>query len=176
VAIIIDFSSGETSGELTLKKQIGAKPPESDAPLEKDAKPEWEQCKHGRALISTEKREVTCKDCGAQVDPIAYILLLYGHYQRRIDNRLAKIREFEKRQKDAEIRKKARKQQPRQHRIARRADTAERAAYNEYQAKVLAARAERQRAIVARLDEEIRADELPDAADAVARSVDDSTN
>lgn len=150
MALIIDF---------TGKQEPKSLRPTPAKPLTKDDKAPWEQCKHRRCLISEEKRTVECKDCGAAVDPIAYILLLYGQYETRIDRRLDDIREFEKKQRERDERISKRKQQPRRAKIERRRETAERAAYNEYQAKVLAARAERQRAIVAKLDNEIRSEE-----------------
>lgn len=152
MAIVIDFTAKDRT-EAPPKPATA----EDDAPMTLDEKPSWERCEHRRTLVSEEKRTVTCKDCDAAVDPIAYILLLYRQYERRIDSRLAEIREFEKREKDRAVKKALREKQPRRRRIERRAETAERAAYNEYQAKILQARAERQRQLVERLDSEIAA-------------------
>ena len=150
MAIVIDFTGKEPA-----KKTPVAKPHERNAPMTLENKPSWETCEHKRTEVSKEQRTVKCKDCGAAVDPIAYILTLYHQYETRIDHRLSEIREFEKRQKEQRERKAKREQRPRQRRIERRAETAERAAYNEYQAKILAVRAERQRQLVERLDREI---------------------
>lgn len=155
MALIIDFTGKQPTKDVR---------PTPDQPLAKDGKAPYEQCTHRRCVISEEQRTVMCKDCGAAVDPLAYILLLYHQYETRIDRRLDDIRAYEKRKREREARATTRKQQPRRARIARRGETAERAAFNEYQSKVLAARAERQRALVARLDEEISNEEAKAAA------------
>jgi len=146
VAIVIDFSGKEPPKKTPV--------PPTDQPLTTEAP---SACKHTRALVSESERTVTCKDCGAAVDPIAYIMLLYHQYETRVDRRLAEIREYEQREQQRRERTVARERQPRRRRIERRAETAERAAYNEYQAQVLAARATRQRQLVERLDAEIAA-------------------
>lgn len=157
MAIVIDFEGKE----LRKKTPISAvTKPEKPADLQRA---DYDACKHGRTLISEEKRTVTCKDCGAAVDPFAYILFLYRHYETRVDQRLAAIKEAEKREADKQKRRDERERQPRRRRIERRAETAERAAYNEYQAKVLSARALRQRQLVEKLDQEIAAMPSDDA-------------
>jgi len=159
MAIIIDFAGKEPPKETPVSAVTD---PAKPATLNRA---DWDSCKHVRTEISEEKRTVTCRDCGAVVDPFAYILLLYGYYETRVDRRLEAIKEFERREQERRERESKRKRQPRRALIERRVQTAERAAYNEYQAKVLAARAERQRALIAKLDDQIGAAPV-DAAEA----------
>jgi Skp family chaperone for outer membrane proteins len=155
-AFVIDIST-----RLKKPAPTAAADPEKPATLKRT---ELDACQHGRAIVDAEKRIVTCEDCGAILDPFAYILELYGYYETRVDRRLQAIQAAEKRQKERDERRQARESAPRRRRIERRAETAERAAYNEYQAKLLAARAERQRQIVERLDREIAALPADEAA------------
>lgn len=153
MAIIIDF----TGKEPPKKTPVSAvTEPEKPAQLEKA---DYRSCKHGRTVIDEEHRTVTCSACGTVVDPFFYILLLYGYYETRIDHRLSAIKMAEKDEAERAKRRAERERHPRKRRIERRHETAERAAFNEYQSKVLAARAARQQQLVDRLDKEIA--ELP---------------
>ncbi|MFH1183714.1 MAG: hypothetical protein V1755_01575 [Chloroflexota bacterium] len=149
MAIVIDFT-----GEKPRKKTPVSVVSDPVKPAElKQA--DYKSCTHGRAVIDEEKRTVTCSDCSTILDPFAYILLLYGYYETRVDRRLQAIKEYERRETERRARQAVRRREPRARKIERRAETAECAAYNEYQAKLLAARAERQRQLVERLDREI---------------------
>lgn len=151
MAIIIDFGGKEPRTETPIS---AVATPEKPADLKRAG---LDACQHGRATVDEERRTVTCRDCNTVLDPFAYILQLYRYYEARVDQRLAAIKEAERRAADAEARRHKRERQPRRSRIERRAETAERAAYNEYQAKLLTARAERQRQLVQKLDAEIEA-------------------
>lgn len=146
MALVIDFTGKTPTKNLR---------PSPTKPLETDGKQTWELCKHRQCVIDKEQRTVTCKTCKALVEPVSYILLLYHEYETRIDRRLDEIREYDRRAKELSDRAAKRDKAPKRAKIARRLETAERAAYNEYQAKVLAARAERQRQLVTRLDKDI---------------------
>ena len=151
MAIVIDF--GEPSHR-TKTPVSAVETPAKPADLKRAT---FESCRHHAAVIDEEKRTVTCKACGTLLDPFAYILLLYGYYETRVDHRIAAIKEAERIDAERAKRHSERKEKPLRRKIERRAETAERAARNEYQAKVLAARAERQRQLVATLDSDILA-------------------
>lgn len=158
--MIIDISTGRPKvfGEPTDTKDAEAKnvTPEQRVTQYRD---HWQACRHFRMEFDDKQRTIQCRDCRMWLDPFWAFKELWRYYDQRIDQRLEAIKEYEQREKERRERADKRKREPRQTRIARRAETAERAAYNEYQAKVLTARAERQRALVARLDEEIRSEE-----------------
>lgn len=154
MAIVIDFTGKAPPTETPCAQVAEQLKPADLKPVD------YRSCKHGRTIINEERRTVTCSDCETVVDPFAYILLLYGYYETRIDNRLAAIRQFERRAAEREDQQRQRKQQPRRQLIERRHEAASRAAYNEYQAKLLNARAERQRQLVDKLDHQITGREV----------------
>lgn len=112
----------------------------------------FEACLHRSMAIDDKQRTVKCGTCGIWLDPVWCLRELFHYYQTRIDHRLEHIKEWDAKQKAADERKAKRVKQPRRSLIERRAETMQRAAYNEYQAKVLALRAERQRALAVTLD------------------------
>lgn len=158
MAIVIDFA-GKEPKKKTPVSGVAA----TDKPADLKAA-DYRSCEHGHTIIDEEKRTVTCKACGTNVDPFAYILLLYRDYQTRIDHRLGAIKEYERLEAEKVKKRAERERNPKRRRIERRRETAERAAYNEYQAKVLSARAVRQQQLIERLDAEI-AVLPPDPAD-----------
>lgn len=167
--MIIDISTGRPKvfGEPVNTADAEAKNVTPEQRV-KQYREHWQACRHHRMEFDDKQRTISCRDCKMWLDPFWCFLELWRFYDQRIDQRLEAIRFFEEREKEKRGRLEKRRRQPRQAMIARRAETAERAAYNEYQSKVLAARAERQRATIAKLDDEIRRDELPPAADKIA--------
>jgi hypothetical protein len=159
--VIIDISTGQP--------KVFAQRPDPSQAEAKNVTPEqrvtqyksnWQACRHFKMVFDDKQRTIQCGDCDMWLDPFWAFKEIWDYYDRRVDHRLEQIREHEKRQQEASERRAKRRTQPRKAMIDRRAETAERAAYNEYQAKLLTARAERQRARVARLDDEIRREEV----------------
>lgn len=119
----------------------------------------FEKCQHKSMVIDDKQRTVKCGQCGIWLEPVWCLRELFRYYEERIDRRVEAIKSFEKRQKADEERKaKRKKPKPRSERVATAQELIHRAAYNEYQAKILAARAigQQQKAdkIVAELDAE----------------------
>ncbi len=153
--MIIDLS------EYKLAKQppeVAAKPAPADVPATEatvTVSPEpFDSCKHQSMIVDEKHRTVKCKSCDQTLDPV-WCLVQFFHWNRRIDNRVADIREFDKRQARIEELRQQKKRLPRQHLRRRRDDQLARAIQNEYDAKMLALRAARQRERAAKLDEQL---------------------
>ena len=139
--MIIDFKSGEEiEVEITGDKAVIVDKP-ADA-----------YCRHTSVVVSEDKREVRCRKCDAIVDPIDYIFTLYHHYDTRIDQRLEMIRQFDERERTRSEKRIKNRENRRPALMKRRQESLERAAYNEYQAKLLTIRSERQKAAAAKID------------------------
>ncbi len=139
------------------------KPPEAKASIEKEA---WDSCQHAHMRIDSKQRTVKCADCGMWLDPVWCLQELIYYYETRIDHRLEQIKDFEKRAQEQHERKESRKRNPRKSFVERRTEALERAAYNEYQAKVLQARADRQKMLAHKIDAQLND---PACVDMVAR-------
>jgi hypothetical protein len=138
--MIIDFKSGEEI-ELVID-------PNKAAILEKPG-----ECLHYHPLrIDEVARTCTCTHCGKPVDIFTAILRLVRHYETRIDSRVKAIAEFDERERLNRAKRLAKRNESRESRMKRRDETLEHAAYNEYQAKLLTIRAQRQRILAAKID------------------------
>lgn len=146
--MIIDFKSGEEI-ELIID-------PNRLLEMEKRG-----ECGHYHPLIIDEAARIcTCQHCGKPIDIFTAIIRLYHHYESRIDSRLVAIKEFDERERVKRERRALKRRQPREVIMERRALSLERAAYNEYQAKVLTIRAVRQRALAEKCDEQLCGNEI----------------
>ena len=82
--------------------------------------------------------------------------MLYRHFETRIDHRLEQIKAFDERERIKRERRKQRGPEAVERLRKRRAESLERAAYNEYQAKLLTIRASKQRTTAQRIEETLK--------------------
>lgn len=127
------------------------------------------KCQHAKMQINESQRTVKCGDCGIWLDPVWCLRYVFWFYDQRVDNRLAALKEHETREKERRAKEDERRKQPRARRRRQRDEALDRAAYNEYQARVLALRAERQRATAAKIDDELGETLTADVEAAAAR-------
>lgn len=115
-------------------------------------------CQHKSMRIDDKQRTVKCGECGIWLDPVWCLRELFRYYEQRVDQRLAAIKAFEDKHAEADKRAQERQRKPRKAKAASMQQHLERAAYNEYQAKVLTARASTQRALAGKIEAELLAD------------------
>ena len=89
------------------------------------------------------------------LDPVWCLRELFRYYEQRVDIRLRQIKAFEERQQEKAERREKRKTQPRAAKAATMRENLERAAFNEYQAKLLDARAQAQRLAAEKIQAEL---------------------
>lgn len=163
--MIIDFTTRQPMVE---GEQATWSTPPPPPPVDKRVEVEqekWDACQHRMMRIDDKQRTVKCGECGMWLDPVWCLHELFWYYERRVDSRLKAIEDFERREREAQERREKRKQQPRATRIRNRNNELERAAYNEYQAKLLMLKAGRQRERAAAIDEQLpEVDRLPVSA------------
>jgi hypothetical protein len=116
-------------------------------------------CQHKRISIDDKQRTVKCGDCKMWLDPVWCLRELFRYYEQRVDWRLARIEEYEKREKEHRERREARAAAPRRAKAETMQHHLERAARNEYQSKVLAARALAQRFAAEKIERELTAED-----------------
>jgi PP-loop superfamily ATP-utilizing enzyme len=132
-----------------------AQPQRPDPKVTMETVERWKACPHKTMSIDDKQRTVKCGDCKMWLEPVWCLRELFRYYEERVDRRVKEIEEFERRQKEIEDRKRKRKEKPRAARAETMRENLERAAYNEYQAKVLAARAAHQRLTAEKIEREL---------------------
>lgn len=161
--MIIDMSEW-LSAERKAPKEEGAQATEATPPpLQGPTEPGrvemqtegYRACPHRRMQINDTQRTVKCGDCGIWLDPVWCLRELFRYYETRVDHRLATIQQHEERAAAAEKRKQERRAKPRRAKAETMQQHLERAAFNEYQAKVLAARASAQRLAAGKIEAEL---------------------
>ena len=115
----------------------------------------FDACLHKSMSIDDKQRTVKCGDCGMWLDPVWCLRELFRYYEQRVDIRLQQIKAFEERQQEKAERREKRKTQPRAAKAATMRENLERAAFNEYQAKLLDARAQAQRLAAEKIQAEL---------------------
>lgn len=121
----------------------------------------FERCYHRQMQIDDKQRTVKCGDCGIWLDPVWCLRELFYFYETRLDERISYIKQAEDREQAKREKAAQRKAQPRRALTRTRDQELARAAYNEYQAKLLSIRANRQRTNVAKIEQRLAA--LPGA-------------
>lgn len=129
--------------------------PGIEVELEKQA---YDACPHMQMSIDDKQQTVKCGKCGIWLSPVWCLKKLFYYYEQRVDWRLAEIKAYEEREKGKRERSSERRKKPREARIQTMHEHLERAAYNEYQAKLLAARASRQRLSAGKIEKELSED------------------
>jgi hypothetical protein len=127
-------------------------PPPAKVQMETQA---FGACPHKVMSIDDKQRTVKCGDCKMWLDPVWCLRELFRYYEQRVDWRLRAIKEHEEKQAAAEKRRLERKAKPRRAKAITMRQHLERAAYNEYQAKVLSARASAQRLAAEKIEREL---------------------
>jgi hypothetical protein len=118
----------------------------------------WSACQHREMSIDKTQRTVKCAKCGLWLDPVWCLTELFHYYETRVDQRVEDIRRFDEREREKAKARDARKKRPRAARIAQREEELKRAAYNEYQAKLLQLTADRQRLRAAKIEAELESE------------------
>jgi hypothetical protein len=118
---------------------------------------QFSACQHKVFSIDDKQRTVKCGDCKLWLDPVWCLRELFRYYEQRVDWRLQAIKAFEEKQAAAGKRRRERRAKPRKAKAQTMRAHLERAAYNEYQSKILAARASAQRLSAEKIGRELTA-------------------
>lgn len=153
--MIINFTTREEiRPELEKSDNRGEQAPPQD-PLIKIEQEAWDACKHRSMCIDKKQRTIKCGLCGIWLDPVWCIAEIFHYYETRVDQRVKMIEDYEAREKEARERKEIRRKQPRETLMRRRQESLERAAWNEYQAKLLTIRATKQKAVALKIEAQL---------------------